>query len=517
MGLLLFIICLWLADYVVFKIKHTKPNGPPVYYFFPFVGMAPFFLLPSFLFRRVWDYYLKNFPDIIVTRFLHLPIAYVKNAAVQDVQNSEHCLSRPTLPLDALAGYLMTGKPHFFVFDHNRRACDWRGIRKTNLAALNVLSKSVRFEKTAEVVDQFLQKVEEQEGRLWDYEEDLAFAKVQETSNLNLGETFEENNLRLFLRAVQTYIRKLVFFMALPMIFPVSFLIKIENFFPIIWRPTAAREVYARMTRRFVELKTGEINEARDFVEAVLRVRNPETTVEFLRETGMFNLMASTYTTQHVTMALLASCALDKRVQQKIHEELDRVVGCSPLSINHLSHLHYLKAAIHEAGRLTPPIPLMSRYTTAPAEVGGYTLQSNMRICLLLVSETMDAKFFPSPEKFIPERHINSDNEFESSKHFNIFSRGKRNCSGPDIARMSTLLYCAKLLQHFEITAERTDIGIPKYGGWIMPELPSIPLRFVRRQGSPKIRPVTLKTGLTALITEVVKESLASLESQVSL
>ena len=514
MAWLLCFVCLWILDYVHFKIRYTKPNGPPVWYFFPFLGALPFFFLPTCLSKPIWNYYFKKFPDVIMVRVLHYTYALVKNAAVKDVQNSEHCLSRPTHMLEKLGASLMTGRPYWFAFDHNDKRCDWRGARKTNLAALNVLSKSARFEKTAEVVDQFLQKVEEQEGHPWDYEEELAFAKVQETSNLNLGETFEGNSIRVYLRAAKTYGSKSMIFFLIATIIPLWLWIKVENFLPEIWRPTLVRTVYARMTERFVQRKSRTIDEPRDFLEAVLRVRKPEAALEFVREIGLFNLFASTYTTQHVTMALLAHAALDKRVQEKIHAELDRVVGSSPLNVNHLSHLHYLKAAIHEAGRLTPPIPVTTRYTSAPALIGGYIVESSMRMMVSLVSETLDAKNFPNPDEFVAERYINENGEFESSEHFNIFSRGKRNCSGPDIARMSTLVYCAKVLQHFEVVSERTDIEIPRFNGRVNIPPAAFPLRFLRRDGSPDIKSVAPKTGLTAVVAKVVEESLASLETR---
>ena len=505
MGLALWFIFLCAADYVYFRIRFMKADGPPVWYFFPFVGILPFYCLPAFLFKPIYKFYENHFPDVILTRLV-LPCVFVKRSAIQDAQSSDHCFPRPSFPLDKAIASVITGKPFWYIFDGADKNTPWRSIRKSNVQALNVLSNKEKFKKISDSVDQFLEKIEAQNGRLWDYEDELAFAKVQESANVNLGRTFEAN----VIGSVSHVIRKISYLFTVASIvcflIPVKWLTMVENLFPVATRPTVVKRVYAKLTRRLIEEKTLPIDEPRDFVESALALHEPEAALDFLRETVFFNMLATTSTTQHATMAVLSYVALDSRVQSKLQLELERVVGTARLSHDHLNDLHYMRAVVHEAFRMTPALPSIMRYTTATARIGGYNIESNLPMGLLLNTECSDPKHFPNPGAFIPERHINEEGEFEASKYFSVFSRGKRRCSGIEIANLSVYIYCAKILQHFELVPQSHATVVPTYSGYAGPDSPGIPIRFVRRSGAPVIDAPALEGGLTAFVMETIKE-----------
>ena len=93
------------------------------------------------LFEPCWKFYARNFPDVIMTRFVLVAVVYVKNSAIREVQMSDNCLSRPAGSFINTIAYVSTGKPLWTLFDGNAEGCDWRGARKTNLVALNALPK----------------------------------------------------------------------------------------------------------------------------------------------------------------------------------------------------------------------------------------------------------------------------------------------------------------------------------------------------------------------------------------
>lgn len=495
-------------DYIYFRYKYAKPDGPPVWYGFPFLGLLPFYGLPNPLFNWLYRWYLRKFPDVIITRFVY-PCVIVKNAAVQDVQNSDHCLSRASNGFEKALGYFTVGKPYWFAFDHNQEECDWRSVRKTNVAALNVLPKHQKFERITEVVENFLKTIEDQKGRLFDYENDIFFAKIQETSNVNLSQCFQANEVPKFIANIRKIMSYLSYIILITTVVPFKFIVMFENFLPELVRPTLPRRIYINFTRRILEGKTRITEKPRDFIEAVLRLKEPRAALDFMRETSLLNMVATTHTTQHTTMATLSFVSLNEPIKKRIQEELMAVVGCGTLRVEHLSDLHYLKAVIHEVYRMSPPIPLTLRWTTASTRIGGYQVEPNMRVGVLLVSENRDLKNFPDPDEFVPERYLNECGQFEASKHFNIFSRGKRMCSGQEIANMSALVYCAKILQGFDVIPESENMTVPNCDGSFFPKTPLIPLRFVRREGAPAIKPVVLNSGLTAILSKVLREETA--------
>ncbi|XP_003748194.2 cytochrome P450 2J6 [Galendromus occidentalis] len=487
MGFLFYAACLILLDYLYFKAKYTRSNGPPVWYGLPIVGIAPLFCLPKFLFTPIFNWYLRYMPDVIVTRFFQ-PYVFVKNSALIDVQSSEYCNSRPALAMGELIGYLTTGRPSWFIFDQNRKHVDWRSVRKTNVMALNVLPKQEKFERIAEVADSLLETIEDLNGRLYDCECDIAIAKLQETRNLHFGGTAGVRITRRIVAEIDKLMLIIPYFFLLISLVPLKVFLSIEYYLPKAWRPSLLKKVYFNFTKRILEEKVGGADEPRDFVEAVLRLKSPDAALDFIRQTTLFNMVASTHTTRHVTMAALSYISLHKRVQEKIQAELDRVVGSAPLTLEHLGELHYMKAAIHEACRMSPPLPTIMRWSSNPVQIGNVTVEANMRIVLFTISETVDPGNFESPQKFIPERYLNDKGIFEPSKNFTIFSRGKRMCPGQDIANMSTQVYCSKILQRFDIVPKSYELEVPGFSGTLIPDSPKIPVRFLLRKGAPARR-----------------------------
>ena len=140
-------------------------------------------------------------------------------------------------------------------------------------------------------------------------------------------------------------------------------------------------------------------------------------------------------------------------------------------------------------------------------------VESNTTVLMLLASEGVDPSNFPDPYSFRPERFINAEGKFETNENFDIFSRGKRKCPGYEIANMSSAIYCAKVLQHFNVSPESPDSQIPYCTRSLASGILSVALRFQLREGAPAIQRPPLETGLTALIREVVDEELADAKS----
>nr|CAI5833647.1 unnamed protein product [Callosobruchus analis] len=89
--------------------------------------------------------------------------------------------------------------------------------------------------------------------------------------------------------------------------------------------------------------------------------------------------------------------------------------------------MKYLEAAINEALRLYSPIPGFGRKLTGDIQLDGVTLPKGLTVICLIYSVHHNPKYFPDPEKFLPERFLNSD--IKPYTHI-PFSAGPRNCIG---------------------------------------------------------------------------------------
>ena len=72
-----------------------------------------------------------------------------------------------------------------------------------------------------------------------------------------------------------------------------------------------------------------------------------------------------------------------------------------------------------------------------------------------------DPKLWDEPNKFKPERHLDSDGNFIKSKHVIPFSIGPRYCVGEQLAKMEVFLFLSSMVQKFEFLPNPDDDNLP--------------------------------------------------------
>jgi len=153
-------------------------------------------------------------------------------------------------------------------------------------------------------------------------------------------------------------------------------------------------------------------------------------------------------------------------VQEKVHEEIDRIVGKDRLpSLS--DDLPYVSAVLHESHRMTGFVFLgMPHYVTAdidiPAEKPG---QPGMRIPAgatvmpNLFHVMNDPDYWDEPREFRPQRFVKTD--LDGERHFVPdervipFSIGRRQCPGQALADKELFIFFACIMQRFRVEAGR--------------------------------------------------------------
>ncbi|XP_034648509.1 25-hydroxyvitamin D-1 alpha hydroxylase, mitochondrial [Trachemys scripta elegans] len=170
------------------------------------------------------------------------------------------------------------------------------------------------------------------------------------------------------------------------------------------------------------------------------------------------------------------------RVQVALHEEITGVMkGGAVPSAADVAQMPLLKAVVKEALRLYPVIPGNARVISdRDIQVGEYLIPRKTLITLCHYATSRDARFFPEPDSFKPERWLQKDASHHPYASI-PFGVGKRSCIGRRIAELEVHLALARILMHFEVKPEPEQGPVrPMTRTLLVPEK-DINLQFVSR------------------------------------
>ncbi|KAG1850810.1 cytochrome P450 [Suillus subalutaceus] len=165
-------------------------------------------------------------------------------------------------------------------------------------------------------------------------------------------------------------------------------------------------------------------------------------------------------TTVGITAAIMAA-ACHPLAQAKVHEELDMIIGSDRApTFKDSSSLPQLHAFLLEALRWRPVIPIgFPHRATRDIIWQGYRIPEGATVYGCHWAICRDPIAFPDPEKFDPQRWLDSEGRLKDGMKSFTFGFGRRVCPGRHLAENSMYIGLALLFWSFRID-QRSDAPI---------------------------------------------------------
>jgi cytochrome P450 len=229
------------------------------------------------------------------------------------------------------------------------------------------------------------------------------------------------------------------------------------------WAPLPTSQLLKRAVGRLDKVIYGIIEQRRasgqmsgDLLSAFLQAQDEEgvgMTDRQLHDEIMTLFLAGHETTANVLSWTWLLLGQNPETEKRLFDELAHVLGGRGPTPADLPRLVYTDMVLRESMRLYPPVWVIGRRAIAPFRLGEYEIPANTNMLISQYLMHRDAKYFPEPEKFDPNRWGTNDPRAASLPRFAYFpfGGGPRVCIGAAFGMMEAVLLLATIAQKFQI------------------------------------------------------------------
>jgi cytochrome P450 len=173
-----------------------------------------------------------------------------------------------------------------------------------------------------------------------------------------------------------------------------------------------------------------------------------------LQDEIMTLFMAGHETTANALTWAWMLLAQNPVAEKQLHAELTTVLGGQPPALADLPRLPYTEMVIKESMRLFPPAWGIGRRAINDCEVKGHRIPAGTNVFLMQWITHRDARYFPNPERFDPERWRDDPIRRGRIPRFAYFpfGGGPRVCVGAGFAMMEATLLLATIAQRYSFS-----------------------------------------------------------------
>ncbi|XP_037112695.1 cytochrome P450 2K1-like [Syngnathus acus] len=339
----------------------------------------------------------------------------------------------------------------------------WKEMRSFTLTTLRDfgMGKKLSEEKIIEECHFLIKEFEQHKGEPFNSATVVSYAASNIISAIMFGKRFEYDD-KVFQEIIQTNVDTIYLSGTAPML--------MYSFFPWLRPFLKTRKVImhnVETTKQHIRNLIAELKETlsphvcRGLVDVFFtRIENMENEnqKQHYHDDNLVNSVinlfgAGTDTTSDTISWSLLFMAKYPQIQDKVQEELSRVVGLRQVQTEDRKNLPFVNAVIHETQRLANIVPMsIMHQTNQDVTFHGYNIQKGTAVMPLLTSVLRDESEWETPNAFNPWHFLDGEGNFVKRDAFLPFSAGRRVCLGEGLARMELFLFFTFLLQRFRFT-----------------------------------------------------------------
>ncbi|KAK2184502.1 hypothetical protein NP493_262g00013 [Ridgeia piscesae] len=452
---LLMVVATYLILLHIFRYVSGPANLPPGPVGYPVVGVLPLMRhMPHLTVQRWWQRY-----GDICSMYMGSRLVVILNS----VDVMRECFVNQS---DVFAGrpwnyFRKLTKNKGIVFTEGEV---WREHRRFTMSCLRDfgMGKVCLEPKLHEETRCFLNELAKHSGEPFDITTYLPKTVSNVICSIIYGSRFDYNDdvFVANIDALEESVRKqtmlgiinfLPFLEVLPKILPTD---------KVLMRNVNMRDEYAQwqLDRHRESL---DVENPRDFIDAYLtRMQNMLEQAKsstfhesHLRRTIQDLFISGSETVTTTLKWSFLFMVLHRDVQQKVFDEIDRVVGSGRLpTMKDKTRMPYTQATIMECQRVGN-IALFSvpRCTLADCVVNGYNIPKGTWVFVNRWGVHKAPQYWTRPNVFDPTRFLNKDNEVVWPDTFIPFGMGPRSCPGESLAKMELFIFFTAVLQAFRL------------------------------------------------------------------
>ena len=232
-----------------------------------------------------------------------------------------------------------------------------------------------------------------------------------------------------------------------------------------LWVPTRRNRDYLRARSLVHSSIQGLIGERRavdparwpdDLLSRLMRARDEETgeamSEGLLRDESITAFFAGHETTARTMTFAWYALAAHPEVAERLHAELDQVLGGRPPTVDDLRALPYTLQVVKETLRLYPAAPFYVRDAVEADTLGGFAIPPGAAVMLSPYYTHRHPDFWEEPERFDPDRWTGERERARHGHAYHPFAAGPRICIGNNFSLLESHLLLAILAQRFAPT-----------------------------------------------------------------
>lgn len=207
---------------------------------------------------------------------------------------------------------------------------------------------------------------------------------------------------------------------------------------------------------KMIKSRSANFEEHDDLLSSLMQVHLAEgsakdMTLQQLRDEAMTIFIAGHETTANALTWTWYLLSLHPEIEQALHEEIATVLGDRLPTFDDVPKLALAERIFAESLRLYPPLWIIGRQATAECKIGPYLVPAGAYCFVSPYVMQHDARYFPEPEKFDPDRWLPEAKAARPKYCYFPFSGGSRSCLGENFAWMEGALIIAAIAQKWRL------------------------------------------------------------------